>query len=141
MTPRYLRAHRRRQPSTCSWCSRTRTAMAQKLATKYKFGKKRKRKTPYNFQKRSAVPQSVPDHDENDALPESSDAEGNKGALGLVPRSAPDSGRGVSSTFQQDTAMLQPENLRRIDNEAQGKLPSTCFHFCYSSKIGPSRSC
>ncbi|KAH7947808.1 hypothetical protein HPB52_015945 [Rhipicephalus sanguineus] len=51
-----------------------------------------------------------------------SDAEGNEGALGVVPRSAPDSGRGVSSTFRHDTAMLQPEDLRRIDNEAQGKL-------------------
>ncbi|KAL3184692.1 hypothetical protein MRX96_005801 [Rhipicephalus microplus] len=41
-----------------------------KFATKYKFGTKRKRKTPYNFQKCAAVPPPVPDHAENGVLPE-----------------------------------------------------------------------
>ncbi|KAL3221087.1 hypothetical protein MRX96_029644 [Rhipicephalus microplus] len=52
-----------------------------KFATKYKFGTKRKRKTPYNFQKCAAVPPPVPDHAENGVLPESSGADA--GVLGL----------------------------------------------------------
>ncbi|KAH6933269.1 hypothetical protein HPB50_013923 [Hyalomma asiaticum] len=96
--------------------------MASKLATKYKFEKKGKRKTPYNFQKCSAMPQPVRDHDENDTLLELGDAENNEGVMGLVPRSAPDSGHGILSSFRHDTAMPQPEDLRRTDSEAQGKL-------------------
>lgn len=91
-----------------------------KFATKYKFGTKRKRKTPYNFQKCAAVPPPVPDHAENGVLPESSGADA--GVLGLVPQSALDNRRGSSSSFRHDTAMLQPEDLRRIESEAQEKL-------------------
>ncbi|KAH6940624.1 hypothetical protein HPB50_003067 [Hyalomma asiaticum] len=97
---------------TFSWCSRTRTTMPPKSATKYKYGKKRKRKTPYNFQKRSAVRQPVPDHDKNDALPESSDAEDNEDAIGLVPRSAPDSGRGVSQKIYGVETVKLKENFK-----------------------------